>query len=85
MAMLFHRSDEWLDDCLQTLAANPVRRLPENDQAFGNSFFVHPASRRRKGRFRVLPGEQADRVLRVKSCDGNRLVQNLRFLSLRPT
>ncbi len=43
MAMSLQGRDEAGQDCLEALAADPVRRLPEDDKGFAHCLIVGPS------------------------------------------
>jgi hypothetical protein len=77
MAMPLHRLDENRHKRLEPFAADPIGRLPNQDQRLTRRFVINPASwaRSRSLAWIALP-QQALRVLAVHLCYRNELVED---------
>src|ERR1019366_255362 len=77
MAMPLHRLDKNRHKRLEPFAADPIGRLPNQDQRLTHRFVINPASwaRSRSLAWIALP-QQALRVLAVHLCYRNELVED---------
>ncbi len=75
MAMPFHRLDQHRHQCLQPLAANPVRRFPKQHERVPFCLVIDPTTLPPASLRSNAPPQHSHRVLAMKSGEVDELVQ----------